>query len=69
VNPLNVDLKTGAALIGCSVWMLRRYIHDGLLPTVKLPGRYDGEKSRRVLLKVSDLEEFVQRHRQQEAAL
>jgi predicted site-specific integrase-resolvase len=66
VTPLVLDVKTAAATLGVSVWMLRRYIDDGLLPTVKFPGRYDGEKTRRVLIAVSDLEAFVARHRTSE---
>jgi hypothetical protein len=68
VNPLVVDRKTAAAAIGTSVWMLDRYIADGLLATVKYPGVYDGEKSRRVLIAVSDLEAFVARHRTSEVS-
>jgi hypothetical protein len=64
--PLVLDRKAAAQFIGVSLWMLDRYVADGLLPTVKYPGRYDGEKSRRVLIAVSDLEAFVAQHRTNE---
>lgn len=65
MTPLTVDRKTAAAAIGVSLWMLDRYIADGLLPTVKFPSRYEGDRSRRVLIAVSDLEVFVVQHRVQ----
>ena len=65
IAPLCVDVKTAAGAVGVSVWVLRRYIEDGLLPTVKFPSvKYSGEVSRRVLIAVADLEAFVAKHRQ-----
>ena len=64
LTPLVLDVKAAAATIGVSPWVLRRYIDDGLLPTVQFPSaKYPGEKSRRVLVAVRDLEEFVAQHR------
>ena len=61
---LCVDLKTAATAIGQSVWTLRGYIDEGLIPTMKFPSsKYPGETSRRVLIAVDDLKEFVQRCR------
>jgi predicted site-specific integrase-resolvase len=36
-EPLCLDLKSAAASLGISVWTLRRYVEDGLIPTVKFP--------------------------------
>ncbi|HEX5474969.1 MAG TPA: helix-turn-helix domain-containing protein [Vicinamibacterales bacterium] len=66
MNPLVLDVKAAAEATGMSEWMLRRYVRDGLLPTVKYPGRYDGETSRRILIAVEDLQDFVRRHRRAE---
>jgi hypothetical protein len=64
VTPLCVDLKAAARLISVSVWTLRSYITEGLIATVKLPSsKHSGEVSRRVLISVEDLREFVRRHR------
>jgi predicted site-specific integrase-resolvase len=64
VTPLVLDVKQAAAFIGVSTWVLRRYIDTGLLPTVQYPSaKFPGERSRRTLLAVSDLEAFVSRHR------
>jgi hypothetical protein len=61
VAPLCVDAKVAARLLGVSVWTLRGYIDDGLIPTVKFPScKYPGETSRRVLIAVDDLKAFVQ---------
>ncbi len=66
MTPLVLDVKSAAAAIGVSPWVLRRYIDDGLLPTVKFPSaKHPGEVSRRVLIAVADLEAFVQQHREQ----
>ena len=63
-TPLCVDVRTAAASLGVSTWVLRRWIVEGLLPTVKFPStRYNAEPSRRVLIAVSDLEAFVKKHR------
>jgi hypothetical protein len=65
VAPLCVDVKTAAASIGVSVWTLRSYIDEGLIPTVKLPSsKHPGEISRRVLIAVEDLRLFVNQHRE-----
>ena len=64
VAPLCVDVKAAAKSIGVSVWTLRSYIDEGLIPTVKLPSsKHPGETSRRVLIAVDDLKVFIDRHR------
>jgi predicted site-specific integrase-resolvase len=65
MTPLVVDTKAAASALGVSVWVLRRYIADGLLPTVKFPStERPGEDFRRVLIAVADLEAFVVKHRE-----
>lgn len=62
---LTVTRKEAAAALRVSVWVLDRYIADRVLPTVKFPSsKRFGEESRRVLIAVSDLEAFVQKHRE-----
>lgn len=61
--PLCVDVSTASAAIGLSKSSLRQLINTGELPTVRFPGRYENERSRRVLIRVSDLEAFVAKHR------
>ncbi len=62
--PLCVDVRQAAAALGVSVWVVRRYIADGLLPTVALPStRRKNESCRRVLIAVADLEAFVRKYR------
>ena len=64
--PLCVDIKAAAELIGISVWTLRTYIDDGLIPTVKFPSsKHPGEQSRMVRIAVADLKAFVDRCRQE----
>ena len=51
-------------MLGVSEWQLRRWIDEGLIPTVKFPrGKYPGEISRRVLVSVDDLTTFRDAHR------
>jgi predicted site-specific integrase-resolvase len=65
VTPLCVSVKEVATALGVSPWVVRHYIASGLLPSVQLPStKYRGEASRRILVAVADLEEFVQRHRE-----
>ena len=65
VAPLCVDVKQAAVVLGVSVWVVRRYIEDGILPTVKFPSvKYPGQSSRRVLIAVTDLDAFVAKYRQ-----
>jgi hypothetical protein len=64
VNPLTLSRKESAEVLGVSVWVLDRYIADGLLPIVILPStKYSGERNRRVLIAVGDLEAFIAKHR------
>ncbi len=69
MTPFCVDIKTAAASLGMSTGVLRTYIDRGLLPVVKFPSaKHEGETSRRVLIAVSDLEEFVAKYRVGEVA-
>jgi predicted site-specific integrase-resolvase len=65
MTPLCVSVAEAAKAIGVSPWVIRHYIADGQLPTVKLPSvKRPGEMSRRVLVAVADLEAFVAKHRE-----
>lgn len=65
MTPLCVDVKQAAAALGICPWVVRKYVADGLLPTVKLPSvKRPGETNRRVLIAVADLEAFVAKHRE-----
>ncbi len=60
-----VDLQRAAEILGgVSVWTIRSWIANGQLPVVKFPSVRRGETSRRVLIAVDDLVEFVRRHRE-----
>ncbi len=64
MTPIAVDVETAAEMIGVSVTVLRAYIDSGILPAVKLPSTTRvADRSRRVLIAVDDLKEFVARHR------
>ena len=63
MTPLCYSVKQAAEAVGVSAWTLRKWIADGLLTTVKLPSRNEGEPNRRVLIAVADLEQFVEQHR------
>jgi predicted site-specific integrase-resolvase len=64
MTPLVVDRRTAAAALGVSLWTLDQYIAAGVLPTVNLPSsKYEGTRTRRVLIAAADLEEFVNRRR------
>jgi len=63
-----VDVKTAAEMIGVSEDTMRGYVERGLVPIVRLPSaRNEGEKSRRVLISVSDLEAFIAANREAHA--
>jgi len=71
MNPLCVDVERAAEMIGLSTSVLRGLIDQGLVPVIKFPSasaKHQGEKSRRVLVAVSDLEKFVDAHRVTEPA-
>ena len=64
MNPIAVSIERAAEMIDSSSSMVRSYIDQGLLPVIKLPSaKHPNEKSRRVLIAVSDLEKFVEQHR------
>lgn len=71
MTPLCLDVKEAAASIGLSTSVLRGLIDQGLIPVIKFPSasaKHQGEKSRRVLIAVVDLEKFVEAHRVTEPA-
>jgi excisionase family DNA binding protein len=69
MTPLCVDVKEGAAALGVSTWTFRRLIDEGHIPTVKLPSmKYEGERGKRVLVAVVDLEAFIEKHRSEATA-
>jgi hypothetical protein len=62
--PLCLDVPAAALALGVGVSAVRRWIESGELPIIKFPSeKHDGEKSRRVLINVADLEAFVAKHR------
>ena len=62
---LVVDAREAAKTLGVSVWVMRRYIADELIPTIQFPStKRPGESTRRVLIAVADLEKFVDAHRE-----
>ncbi len=62
--PLCVDVSAAALALGVGTSAIRRWIDAGELATVKFPSeKHEGEKSRRVLIAVADLEAFVAKHR------
>jgi hypothetical protein len=65
MTPLVLSRHQAAESLQVSVWVLDRYIADGILPTVILPStKNHGERNRRVLISVADLEAFVVKHRE-----
>ena len=54
-----VDLKTAAAYVGVSTWVIRGLLADGVLARVKLP-RPGGGEIDRLLLDVADLDHLVE---------
>lgn len=65
MNPLCVDVEHAAEAIGVSATAVRAFIDQGLLPVVKFPSvKHADEKSRRVLIAVEDLVEFIRKYRE-----
>ena len=61
---LAVDIPRAAEMIGANQSDLRAWIASGALPCVRYPSsRRPGEQSRRILIAVADLEDFVRNHR------
>jgi hypothetical protein len=61
---LCVDVAAAAVMLGCGKSAVRKWISTGDLPIVRLPSeKHHGERSRRVLIAVADLEIFVAKHR------
>ena len=64
MSALVVGVKEGAEMLSISRWSYRQLIAAGLLPTIDLPSsKYPGERGRRVLVAVSDIEAFIAAHR------
>ena len=64
MTSLCLDLKAAAATLNVSVWTLRKWIAEGLIPVIRFPSsRHAHEQSRRVLIAATDLEKFVAEHR------
>ena len=62
LQPLCVDVRQAALMIGVSPWTVREYIATGDLATIKLPSTKGNEsRSRRVLIAVDDLRAFIAR--------
>ena len=62
---LCVSVQEAADALGVSPWVVRNYIASRLLPTVVLPSvKRPGERSRRILIAVQDLADFVAKHRE-----
>ena len=69
MTPIAVSVEVGAEMIDTSPTTLRSYIDQRLIAVVKLPSaKHQGELSRRVLVSVDDLREFVAKHRMMEPA-
>src|SRR5262249_12160511 len=67
ITPICVDVEQAAQALGVGTSSVRRWIENGELPVVKFPSeKHAGERSRRVLIAVSDLHAFAERHRVQE---
>jgi len=61
---LAVDVPRAAEMLGANESDVRAWIATGVLPCVRYPSsRRPGEPSRRILIAVADLEEFVRQHR------
>lgn len=64
-TPLVADVPRAAELLSANESDVRGWVASGLLPCVRYPSnRRPGEPSRRILIAVADLEEFVRRHRE-----
>lgn len=62
--PLCLDVPAAALALGVGTSAVRKWIDAGVLPIVKFPSeKHEGERSRRVLIAVADLEAFVAKHR------
>jgi predicted site-specific integrase-resolvase len=56
--------QEAAEALGVTMWTIDRYIAEGALPVVRFPSvKHGGERSRRVLIAATDLENFVALHR------
>jgi excisionase family DNA binding protein len=61
---LVLNVKEAAATLSVSTWTIRQWINEGHLPVVKLPSvKHHGERGKRILIAVTDLERFIAQHR------
>ncbi len=64
MNPLVVGVAEAATMLSISRWAVRQLVIGGELPTIELPSsKYAGQKSRRILIAVADVEAFIAAHR------
>lgn len=64
ITPLCVDVEHAAQVLGVGTSSVRRWIETGELPVIKFPSeKKTGERSRRVLIAMTDLELFIAKHR------
>ena len=64
LQPLVVDVKKAAEMLGVSAWSVREYVNAGELKSIKLPSvATNNASTRRLLFAVDDLREFIARYR------
>jgi hypothetical protein len=65
MTPLVLTRKQAATALTISEWQLDQLIASGAIPTIRFPSSaHRGEKNRRVLIAVRDLEAFIDAHRE-----
>ena len=72
VTPRGLSREQGATYVGCSVDMIDRLIHAGILPIIKLPVRRSRANTsegvpganRRILIDVKDLDALIERSKE-----
>lgn len=66
ISPRLVNMRQGAVILGCSFWIFRDYVLQGLIPVVELPplrprdGARAKQTLRRVLIDIEDLDRFIE---------
>jgi excisionase family DNA binding protein len=64
MTPMLISVKEVSVALGVSCWTVRNLVASGHLPSVSLPStRHRGEGNRRILVAITDLEAFIQKHR------
>ena len=65
VEPLLLDERGAATLLGISYWTVRELVQAGKIPTVDLPSPLNPRRRlRRKLIDRRDVEQFIQTHKQ-----